>query len=54
MDQRSLLFKLKATGSEFGAGLKRAIERGWLDLHESGTYLKLLPPSEDLLARAAN
>ncbi|WP_249164658.1 hypothetical protein [Bradyrhizobium japonicum] len=36
------LFKLKGSGSEFGAGLKHAIERGWLQLHESGTYVRLL------------
>lgn len=37
----------KGTGPEFDAGLKFAIERGWLELHESGTYVRLLTPSED-------
>ncbi|MEY9466262.1 hypothetical protein ABH973_006675 [Bradyrhizobium ottawaense] len=41
------LFTLKGRGSEFGAGLAYAIENGWLMLHESGTYVKLLKP--DLL-----
>lgn len=41
----------KGTGPEFGAGVRFAIERGWLDLHESGTYVKLMPPGEDLLSR---
>lgn len=36
------LYKLKATGPEFGAGIKHAIEKGWLELHESGTYVRLL------------
>ncbi|MET4519580.1 hypothetical protein [Bradyrhizobium sp. I1.7.5] len=45
------LFKLKGSGSEFGAGLKYAIERGWLSKHESGTYVKLMPTGEDLLSR---
>jgi hypothetical protein len=45
------LFELKAKGSEFRAGLRYAIEKGWLDLHESGTYVRLLTPGEDLLAR---
>ncbi|MET4847134.1 hypothetical protein ABIF62_007629 [Bradyrhizobium japonicum] len=45
------LFKLKGSGSEFGVGLKHAIERGWLSKRESGTYVKLMPSSEDLLAR---
>ncbi|MGY8663158.1 hypothetical protein Q3C01_12410 [Bradyrhizobium sp. UFLA05-109] len=38
----SFLYTLKATGPEFGAGLKAAVERGWLELHESGTYVRLL------------
>ncbi|MFK4498976.1 hypothetical protein [Bradyrhizobium japonicum] len=44
-------FLFKGSGSEFGAGLRHAIERGWLSKHESGTYVKLMPSSEDLLAR---
>ncbi|MHC2578256.1 hypothetical protein ACVI1J_009655 [Bradyrhizobium diazoefficiens] len=32
----------QATGAEFGAGLKFAIERGWLELHESGTFVRLI------------
>ncbi|MFK4507188.1 hypothetical protein [Bradyrhizobium daqingense] len=35
------LFTLKGRGSEFGAGLAFAVERGWLELHESGTYVRL-------------
>ncbi|MCP3397756.1 MULTISPECIES: hypothetical protein [unclassified Bradyrhizobium] len=45
------LFTLNASGSEFGAGIRYAVDRGWLMLHESGTYVKLLPLGEDLLAR---
>lgn len=30
------LVDLKAAGSEFGAGLGYAIEKGWLEVHESG------------------
>jgi hypothetical protein len=36
------LYMLKASGEEFGAGIKFAVERGWLDLHESGTYVRIL------------
>jgi hypothetical protein len=36
------LYVLKASGEEFGAGIKYAVERGWLELHESGTYVWLL------------
>ena len=39
------LFTLKGSGSEFGAGLRYAIERGWLQLHESGTYVRLIDTS---------
>ncbi|WP_375791394.1 hypothetical protein ACE102_45275 (plasmid) [Bradyrhizobium sp. vgs-9] len=42
---------LEGSGREFGAGLKYAIEGGWLSKHESGTYVKLTPPGEDLLPR---
>jgi hypothetical protein len=39
------------SGPEFGAGIRYAIEKGWLDLHESGTYVKVLTPGEELLTR---
>ncbi|MGY4509044.1 hypothetical protein [Bradyrhizobium sp. USDA 3650] len=45
------LYTLKASGAEFGAGIRCAVEKGWLELHESGTYVRLLRPSEDLLAK---
>ena len=35
------LYQLKASGPEFGAGIKYAVEKGWLELHESGTYVRL-------------
>ncbi|MCK1454659.1 hypothetical protein IVB36_28300 [Bradyrhizobium sp. 35] len=36
------LYTLKASGAEFGAGIRCAVQKGWLDLHESGTYVRLL------------
>ena len=36
-----------ASGPEFGAGIKYAVDQGWLELHESGTYVRLLAPGED-------
>ncbi|WP_347341040.1 hypothetical protein [Bradyrhizobium hipponense] len=45
------MFTFGGSGSEFGAGLRYAIEKGWLDLHESGTCVRLLAPGEDLLGR---
>jgi hypothetical protein len=35
-----LLFEHKATPAEYTAGLTQAIDRGWLQMHESGTYVK--------------
>jgi hypothetical protein len=36
--------------AEYGAGLKRAIELGWLWMHESGTYVKFTQAGADLFA----
>ncbi|WFU76955.1 hypothetical protein QA642_14865 [Bradyrhizobium sp. CB2312] len=44
------LYQLKASGPEFGAGIKYAVEKGWLELHESGTYVRLLTPGDELLS----
>jgi hypothetical protein len=43
------LFKNKAKPAEYGAGLS-SIERGWLWMHESGTYVKITPAGAELLA----
>lgn len=43
------LFTLRGGGPEFGAGIKHAIDQGWLEVHESGTYVRLLTTNEDLL-----
>ncbi|KRQ15755.1 hypothetical protein [Bradyrhizobium manausense] len=40
-----------ATGAEFGAGIKYAIEKSWMDVHESGTYVRLLSPGDNLMSR---
>ncbi len=39
-----------ASPAEYSAGLKYAIEHGWLEKHESGTYVKILHAGSDLLA----
>ena len=44
------LFGDKATPLEYSAGLKYAIDKGWLVLHESGTYVKFTPDGSDLFA----
>jgi hypothetical protein len=47
----TLMRQHRGSGPEFGAGIKFAVERGWLELHESGTYVRLLkiPPTEPAL-----
>ncbi len=45
------LYRLKASGPEFGPGLRYAVEHGWLEPHESGTYVRLKAIGEDRLAR---
>ena len=44
------LFRDKGTPAEYGAGLKRAIENGWLKLHESGTFVTFTQARADLFA----
>jgi hypothetical protein len=43
---------LKAGGSadEYVAGLQTAIERGWLEIHRSGTYVKFTQAGAELFA----
>jgi hypothetical protein len=36
--------------AEYRAGLERAIAKGWLWRHESGTYVKFTPVGAELLA----
>ncbi|MCK1544534.1 hypothetical protein IVB12_21940 [Bradyrhizobium sp. 179] len=36
------MYQHGSSGPEFGAGIKMAVERGWLELHESGTYVRLI------------
>ncbi|SFN02735.1 hypothetical protein SAMN05216573_10786 [Bradyrhizobium sp. Rc3b] len=43
------LFTLHGAAPEFGAGLEYAIQKGWIELHESGSYVRLLSPGKSLL-----
>jgi hypothetical protein len=45
-----MLHDLRATPAEYKAGLDYAIAKGWLWLHESGTYVKLTPAGAELFA----
>ena len=44
------LFGDKGTPAECRAGLDLAIARGWLELHDSGTYVKFTAAGADLFA----
>jgi hypothetical protein len=44
------LFRDKGTPAEYGAGIKHAMERGWLVMHESGTFVRFTPAGADLFA----
>jgi hypothetical protein len=44
------LFGDKGTPAEYRAGLDLAIARGWLELHDSGTYVKFTPAGAELFA----
>jgi hypothetical protein len=43
-----MLDKDGATPAEYWAGLQFAIERGWLEYHTSGTYVRFLQKGSEL------
>jgi hypothetical protein len=45
-----MLFAEKATPAEYKAGLDREIAKGWLELHESGTFVRFTQADAGLLA----
>jgi hypothetical protein len=45
-----MLFGLKASLAEYKAGLDHAIEKGWLVLNESGTFVRFTQVGADLFA----
>jgi hypothetical protein len=38
------LYRERSSPAEYGAGIMLAIERGWLSMHESGTFVSLPEP----------
>ena len=44
------LYVDRATPAEYSAGLALAIERGWLELHDSGTFVRFTQSGADLFA----
>ncbi|MBR1251772.1 hypothetical protein JQ609_33265 [Bradyrhizobium sp. AUGA SZCCT0169] len=45
-----MLYQERATPAEYKAGLDLAVSRGWLLLHESGTFVRFTPAGADLFA----
>jgi hypothetical protein len=48
------LFRDRGSPAEYGAGLKLAIERGWLKMHESGTFVTFTPAGAELYDKAVD
>ena len=44
------LFSHGGSPAEYDAGIKLAIERGWLTMHESGTFVRFTQSGADLFA----
>ena len=44
------LYREGRSPAEYGAGMRRAIERGWLWMHERGTYVKFTPAGAERFA----
>ena len=48
--QRPVLVRRQSDAGEYAAGLDRAISLGWLEIHDSGTFVKLTQSGADLFA----
>jgi hypothetical protein len=48
--QKITLGEMRSWGGEYSAGLELAIKRGWLTLHESGTFAKFTQAGAELFA----
>jgi len=42
--------KAGGTAEQFRAGIQRAVDKGWMVRHESGTYVKFTPSGAELFA----
>jgi hypothetical protein len=42
--------KAGGTAEQFHDGIKRAVDKGWMVRHESGTYVKFTPSGAELFA----
>jgi hypothetical protein len=43
------IYEFKGSSAEYDAGLKLAIDRGWLWMHESGTFVRMTEAGPALL-----
>ena len=48
--KQPFLFRDRGSPAEYGAGLAIAIDRDWLKLHESGTFVTFTPAGAELFA----
>ena len=46
--QRPVPFRDGGSPAEYGAGMKFAVDRGWLQMHESGTFVKFTAAGAEL------
>lgn len=44
------LYEVRGTPDQYLAGLKRAVARGWIEMHESGTFFRFTQAGADLFA----
>lgn len=44
------LFEFGALPAQYSAGIKCAIDRGWIKMHESGTFFRFTQAGADLFA----
>ncbi|MCC8976497.1 hypothetical protein [Bradyrhizobium brasilense] len=45
-----MIYQDKATPAEYWAGLEYAKDQGWLEYHESGTFVRMTQAGKDLFA----
>ena len=46
----SFLLQDKGSPAEYGAGMRLAVARGWLEMHESGTFVRSTPAGTEPFA----
>ena len=44
------LYEINGTAAQYGAWIRCAIERGWIEMHSSGTFTRVTLAASDLFA----